>query len=196
VEPIRTPRLVLRQWRTDDRTPFAALNADPEVMRYFPATLDRAASDAMVDRISARIEADGVGLWALERRDTGEFIGFTGLAPMPDWSPGTGRFEVGWRLCRAAWGQGFATEAACEALRVATKLGEPEAWSLTAATNERSIAVMRRIGLEYATAMEHPGLPVEHVLRPHVFYRKDLTRSSVCPGGTGPATAPPSTPTG
>ena len=116
---LRTDRLVMRRWQDGDRGPFAALNADPHTMRFFPATLDRAASDAMVDRLEERFEAQGFGLWALEVAHTGRFIGFTGLNPMPDDVPGAGGTEVGWRLARAAWHHGYATEAARAALTVA-----------------------------------------------------------------------------
>ena len=109
---IRTDRLVMRRWRDTDRDAYAALNADPEVMRYFPATLDRATSNASVDRIEELFDQQGFGLWALEVAATGEFIGFTGLNPMPDGVPGSGGMEVGWRLARHAWHQGYATEAA------------------------------------------------------------------------------------
>ncbi len=80
---IETDRLVLRRWRDADRGPFAALNADPEVMRFFPSVQDRAMSDAFADGIEAHFEENGFGLWALEVAGTGTFIGFTGLNPMP-----------------------------------------------------------------------------------------------------------------
>jgi hypothetical protein len=99
---IRTDRLLMRRWLESDRAPFAVLNADPETMRFFPQTLDRAASDALADRIELRFDQQGYGLWALEVAQTGEFIGFTGLNPMPDGVPGAGDVEVGWRLARHA----------------------------------------------------------------------------------------------
>src|ERR1017187_4450673 len=83
-DSIRTDRLLMRRWQDSDREPFAALNADPETMRFFPATLDRAASDAMVDRLEELFDKQGYGLWALEIAGPAEFIGFTGLNPMPD----------------------------------------------------------------------------------------------------------------
>src|SRR6266436_4809272 len=121
---VRTDRLVMRRWRESDRDPFAAMNSDPEVMRYFPALLDRAASDALVDRIEDLFQRQGFGLWApevagTELANTGEFIGFTGLNPMPGGVPGAGGMEVGWRLARPAWHQGYATEAAAAAVGVA-----------------------------------------------------------------------------
>jgi len=168
---IRTDRLVMRRWQDSDRDPFAALNADPETMRYFPATLDRADSDAMVDRIEGRFEEQGFGLWALEVSETGEFIGFTGLNPMPEGVPGAGGMEVGWRLCRQAWHHGYATEAATAALGVAfSGVGLDEVWSITAVLNEPSQAVMRRLGMAQHAFFEHPRVPAGSPVRPHVAY--------------------------
>ena len=168
---IETSRLLMRRWQDSDREPFADLNGDPETMRYFPATLDRAASDALVDRIESRFEHDGYGLWALEVAATGEFIGFTGLNPMPDGVPGAGGVEVGWRLARAAWHHGYATEAARAALDTAFGgVGLAEIWSMTAVLNEPSQAVMRRIGMAEVARFEHPRVPEGHPVRPHVMY--------------------------
>ena len=170
-DEIRTARLVMRRWRESDREPFAALNADPQTMRYFPATLDRAASDAFIDVVEARFENQGYGLWALEVTDTGRFIGFTGLNPMPDEVPGAGGVEVGWRLARHAWHLGYATEAASAALGIAFRgVGLPEIWSMTAVLNEPSQAVMRRIGLTEVARFDHPRIQLGDPLRPHVTY--------------------------
>ena len=187
----------MRRWREDDREPFAAMNADPEVMRYFPAPLDRAASDALVDRIEDLFGRQGFGLWALEvagpepagpepagpesastePASTGEFIGFTGLNPMPPGVPGAGGLEVGWRLARHAWHHGYATEAATAAAGVAFEgAGLAEIWSMTAAANVPSQAVMRRLGMTLHTRFDHPAIEAGHPLRPHVAYR--LARSS------------------
>jgi len=180
-EEIRTERLLLRRWRDSDRAPFAELNADPEVMRYFTAPVDRAASDRSVDRFEQRFEERGYGLWALEMLASGEFIGFTGLNPMPDGIPGAGGQEVGWRLARHAWHQGYATEAARAALDVGLlQLGLPVIWSMTAVLNRPSEAVMQRLGMVRDGAFDHPGVEVGHPLRPHVLYRigADMGRSA------------------
>jgi RimJ/RimL family protein N-acetyltransferase len=175
---IRTDRLVMRRWHDADRDAFAAMNADPEVMRYFPATLDRAASDAIIDRIESRFERDGFGLWALEVAGTGEFIGFTGLNPMPDAVPGAGGFEVGWRLAGHAWHNGYATEAATAAVDVGFRgVGLDEIWSITAVLNRPSQAVMQRLGMTQHSFFDHPGVPAGHRLRPHVAYRIQRQKS-------------------
>jgi RimJ/RimL family protein N-acetyltransferase len=173
---LRTERLLMRRWRDSDRAPFADLNADPEVMRYFPVPWTRAASDRAVDRFEQRFAEQGFGLWALELLDTGEFIGFAGLNPMPDGVPGEGDQEVGWRLARHAWGKGYATEAGRAALGVGlVQLGLPTIWSMTAVLNKPSEAVMRRLGMVRHGTFEHPAVEVGHPLRPHVAYRTDAS---------------------
>ena len=170
-DAIETKRLVLRRWRKADREPFAELNGDPDTLVFFPSTLTTAESDALVDRIETRFEAYGYGLWALEVRETGQFIGFTGLAPMPDDVPGAGGTEIGWRLARHAWHRGYATEAALAARDVAfTGAGLPELWSMTAVLNTPSQAVMRRIGMAEADRFQHPRVPDDSPLKPHVVY--------------------------
>lgn len=171
---LRTQRLVLRRWREDDREPFARMNADPEVVRYLRGPLDRAASDAFLDRIEKGFERYGFGLWAVEVADSGLFLGFTGLAVQTFPAHFTPAVEVGWRLARHAWGHGYATEAADAALEFAfTAAGLREVVSITTRTNQRSIAVMRRLGMttDPAENFEHPLLPRGHPLRPHVLYR-------------------------
>ncbi len=182
---IRTARLVMRRWRDADREPYAAMNADPEVMRYFPAPLDRAASDASVDRIEEFFDAQGFGLWAVEVASTGEFIGFTGLNPMPGGVPGAGGIEVGWRLARRAWHHGYATEAAVAAVDVGLGgAGLDQIWSMTAVLNQPSQSVMRRLGMTLDTHFDHPRIPAGHPLRPHVAYRlrrPEWTRTKSAP---------------
>jgi RimJ/RimL family protein N-acetyltransferase len=171
-DSIRTARLVMRRWRDADRDAYAAMNADPLVMRYFPATLDRAASDASVDRIEELFDRQGFGLWALEVAESAGFIGFTGLNPMPAGVPGAGGMEVGWRLAHHAWHQGYATEAAAAAVGVGLNgVGLDQIWSMTAVLNEPSQAVMRRLGMTPYAHFEHPGVAVGHALRPHIVYR-------------------------
>jgi RimJ/RimL family protein N-acetyltransferase len=173
VPELTTDRLLLRRWQAGDRSPFAALNADPQVMRYFPAVLTRRASDELARRIEADIARRGWGLWALEERATGRFVGFTGLARASFEAPFTPAVEIGWRLSRTAWGRGFATEAARAAATFAFgDLGLDELVSFTAAGNARSRAVMRRLGMRHDDAddFDHPAVR-DGDLRRHVLYR-------------------------
>jgi len=169
---VTTDRLVMRRWRQTDREPFAELNGDPETLAFFPAPLSRAESDALVDRIEAGFEERGYGLWALEVAGTGEFIGFTGLAPMPaDIPGGPDGTEIGWRLARNAWHHGYATEAARAALGIAFDgAGLREIWSYTSLRNAPSQAVMRRIGMTESARFPHPRVPDDSPLKPHVVY--------------------------
>ena len=174
---LTTDRLLLRRWRVGDRSPFAELNADPEVMRYFPAVLTRRASDELAARIEADIARQGWGLWALEERATGRFVGFTGLARATFAAPFTPAVEIGWRLSRTAWGLGFATEAARAAATFAFgDLGLDELVSFTAAGNARSRAVMRRLGMRHDDADDFDHAAVrDSDLRRHVLYRLAAT---------------------
>ncbi len=177
---IRTERLLMRRWLDSDRTPFADLNADPEVMRYFPAVQDRTESDRSIDRFEQRFEEQGYGLWALEVLATGEFIGFTGLNPMPSGVPGAGDVEVGWRLARGAWHHGYATEAARAAVNMGlVHHGLLTIWSMTAVLNTPSQAVMQRLGMVHYATFAHPRIDIGHPLRPHVAYR--ISRDNLPP---------------
>jgi RimJ/RimL family protein N-acetyltransferase len=171
---IRTARLALRRWRQADRVPFAALNADPRVMRHLSDRLTRKQSDDLVEVIEAGFARHGYGLWALELLDTGEFVGFTGLAAASIRAHFTPAVEVGWRLARSAWGRGYATEAARAALAFGfDAAGLAAIVSFTTVANLRSRAVMRRIGMgrDPADDFDHPELPQTSELRPHVLYR-------------------------
>ncbi len=175
---LRTERLVLRRWTPRDRLPFAALNADPEVMEHFPARLGPSESDALADRLDAHLAEHGWGRWAVEVRDggadAGGFAGFAGLAIPEFEAPFIPAMEIGWRLARWAWGHGYATEAASAALEFAfSRLGRAEVVSFTATTNLRSQAVMRRLGMtrDVHGDFAHPALPADHPLSRHVLYR-------------------------
>jgi ribosomal-protein-alanine N-acetyltransferase len=174
IPEIHTARLLLRGWRDDDLAPFAAMNADPPVVEYLAKALTREESDAFVAWIGDAWGTRGFGQWALERLDTGAFVGFTGLSAPSFEAAFTPAVEVGWRLAADAWGHGFATEAAEAALAFGFgELGLPEIVSVTTVGNERSIAVMRRLGMTRDPADDflHPNLPDGHPLRPHVMYR-------------------------
>lgn len=169
-----TSRLVLRAFEESDRDPFAALNRDPEVVRHLQGPLSRARSDAMVDRVRECWRERGYGLWALELRGSGEFIGYTGLWPA-DFLPSAPGVEVGWRLARSAWGRGYAAEAAREALLFGfEQVGLAELVSFTATGNRASLRVMEKIGLrrDASRDFDHPKVDAEAFpeLVAHVFY--------------------------
>ncbi|MET8984071.1 GNAT family N-acetyltransferase [Nonomuraea wenchangensis] len=174
---LRTDRLVLRRWCDSDLEPWAAMNADPEVREHLGDLLTREQSDASVSRFQAEFDRRGYGWWAVEVEATGEFIGFAGLDEVDDHLPFTG-VEIGWRLARSAWGQGYATEAALAVLAHGFDALElPEILAVTTATNHRSQAVMRRIGMtrDPADDFDDPTEP-EGPLRPNVLYR--ITRGA------------------
>jgi len=171
---IRTARLVLREWRDDDREPFAALNADPVVMEHFPALLTREESDAAVARFRAHFAREGFGLWALETSEA-PFIGFAGLAFM------AGVVEIGWRLARPYWGQGFAAEAARAAVQWGFRtLALEEIVAFVAPSNLRSQRLMERIGMvrDPSSDFDHPSVPTGHPLKRHWLYRLPAARAA------------------
>ena len=148
------------------------MNADPEVREHLGDLLTREQSDAYVARFQAEFARRGYGWWAVEVRATGEFIGFAGLDEVDDGMPFTG-VEIGWRLARSAWGHGYATEAARAVLAHAfDTLGLDEVLAVTTATNLRSQAVMRRLGMTRDPAGDFDDLTApEGPLRPNVLYR-------------------------
>lgn len=170
---IETSRLILRQWQPADLLPFAALNGDPDVMQFFPATLTRQESDTLAARFREGIAERGWGFWAVELKATGEFVGSVGLHPQPDrfaFSPCT---EIGWRLAKAFWHQGLAHEAAAAALEFGFKtLALDEVVSFTSVLNTPSESLMKRLGMTRAGEFLHPALPPDHRLAKHVLYRK------------------------
>jgi RimJ/RimL family protein N-acetyltransferase len=164
---LETERLKLRTWHPADREPFARMNADPRVMEFFPGILSRSESDALADRIEAHFDEHGFGGFAAELRDTGRFIGFTGLALSFQ------GYEIGWRLAAENWGRGLATEAARAVLNHAfDKLRLSEIVSFTVPSNARSRRVMEKLGMTHDPAddFDHPKLPDGHPLRRHVLY--------------------------
>ena len=172
---IETGRLVLRQWREEDVAPFAEMNRDVEVMEHMPKCLSLEESEQFYRRIMAEHEACGYGLYALELKDTGTFIGYTGFHHFDfdaDFAPG---IEIGWRIARRYWNQGYATEAAraCISYARANRLFN-EIYSFTAVCNHRSERVMQKIGMERHGWFLHPALPDGHRLKLHVVYRLDV----------------------
>jgi len=177
VPHITTARLLLREWRNSDRAPYAALNGDPDVMQHFPSRLTPEQSDEMVDRIMAGWRTHGFGLWAVERLDTTEFIGFVGLLS-PIWEASfTPCVEIGWRLAKQHWGHGFAPEAATAVLDWAfanVDLPGDRVLSFTTVGNVNSQRVMSKIGLvrDMDGDFDHPLLP-DWKDRRHVLYGID-----------------------
>jgi RimJ/RimL family protein N-acetyltransferase len=168
-----TPRLVLRAWCDDDLAPFAAMSADPEVMRFLPGPRDRAASDEVAARIQAHFDAHGFGLWVVETPELA-FAGCIGLLRPSYHTHFTPCLEVGWRLARAAWGHGYATEGAQAALRFGFEvLGEREIVAMTVPANQASRRVMERLGMtrDPGDDFDHPRLADDDPLRRHVLYR-------------------------
>jgi RimJ/RimL family protein N-acetyltransferase len=174
---LSTERLLLRGWTSADRAPFAALNADPEVMAHFPAVMTPAESDAAQLRIMAGLAERGWGLWAVELRRTGTFAGFVGLNPVPDDLPPAPAVEVGWRLARPYWGQGFAPEAARAAITFGLEqLALTELISFTTSANTNSRRVMEKVGMQHHPDddFDHPRYP-DWAERRHVLYRTTPT---------------------
>ncbi|MFD4601884.1 GNAT family N-acetyltransferase [Streptomyces sp. NPDC058464] len=172
MQELRTDRLLLRRWRESDLEPWAATNADPEVREHLGELLAREQSDAAVALMQAEFDERGFGWWALEARETGEFIGRAGLDEVGKDMPFAG-VDIGWRLMRSAWGHGYATEAALACLAFGFEaLGLLEVVASTTVHNLRSQAVMRRIGMtrDPADDFEDPTVP-EGPLRPCVLYR-------------------------
>lgn len=173
---LHTARLHLRNWQPADLVTFAELNADPQVMQFFPDRLDRQQSDALAARIQRHTEQYGFGVWVLESHEQPGLIGILGLQHVLFDSAFSPAVEIAWRLLPAYWHQGLATEAAQAALRFAfEQLALPQVLAFTVPANQPSQALMQRLGMQRDPAEDflHPLLPKNHPLRPHVLYRID-----------------------
>ena len=170
---IRTPRLLLRPWVPADWPVFAAHNADPEVRRWFTSVLTREESDALADANAAHVAQHGFGFWAVELPGVASFIGFVGLRHMSFEAPFTPAVEAGWRLGRAHWGQGYATEAAAAALADGFARGLPEIVAFAVPGNIPSRRVMEKIGMRHDPAgdFDYPAVSEGSPLRRCVLYR-------------------------
>ena len=167
-----TEHLYLRQWKQSDREPFAKINADPQVMEFFPSILTRVESDALADCFQLEMEKQGWGLWAVESKATKKFIGFVGLKNLSDDFPFSPGVEIAWRLAFSEWGKGLAFEAANEILRIGFHtLGLKEIFSFTTQANLRSKTLMERLGMKEFGTFDHPKLKDEHPLKRHSLYR-------------------------
>lgn len=174
IPDLLTPRLRLRGWREADRAPFAAQNADAETMRYLGGPMTRAASDAYLDGTLRHWAEDGCGKWAVELVETGQFLGALGLQRMrfePPFAAAAG-IEIAWRMTRAFWGHGYATEAARAAVAFGFEARAlTEILAFTVPDNRASRAVMERLGMACDGEFDHPLLPKDSPLRRHVLYR-------------------------
>lgn len=172
VVELRTQRLILRQWSVEDYSLFAEMNANDEVMKYFPKPLNESESNQLAVTLSNLLSQRGWGLWALEEISSKTFIGFTGLHDAPrelTFSPAT---EIGWRLSRQCWGNGYATEAAQSVLAFAfERLSLDQVVSFTSVINKPSRDVMKRINMvNTGRNFFHPAVPAKSPLREHVLY--------------------------
>lgn len=171
---LETKRLRLRRWKAADVKPFAALNACPNVMRHFPAPLTLDQTKEFIAAAEAHFSRENFGLWATERKDTGEFIGFVGLSIPRFSAPFMPCVEIGWRLAHKHWGQGFAPEAAIEVLRDGfERVKLLEIVSFTATPNVNSMRVMQKIGMRHSASedFDHPRVADDSPLKRHVLYR-------------------------
>ena len=169
---LETERLKLRAWQDTDLPFFAQLNADEDVMRYFPSVLSREQSDALAHKFQHLILKQGWGFWAVELKKTGEFIGFTGLNTQAEQFIFSPCVEIGWRLAKPYWHQGYATEAAKACLKFAfgtLKLNEVVAF--TAVHNTASEHVMQRLDMQAMFEFNHPALTQESPLSRHILYK-------------------------
>lgn len=173
---LETERLLLRRWRPSDIAPFSAMGQDAEVMEHFPNLLTREDSEKMIwDRLDAHFDRHGFGFWAVERKVDETFLGFVGLSHVAFASPIEGEVEIGWRLARHAWGQGFAHEAARAAMDCGfSALGLERIVAMTVEGNRRSQSLMRKLGMERSPELdfEHPWIADGHALRPQIVFRK------------------------
>lgn len=180
MKPMRTERLILRNWEDRDRELFHRINSDERVMEFFPFRRDRAAADAKMDEFRVDIERDGYGFAAAEIIASGQCVGFVGITATDDlpFLP-AGAIEIGWRLAPEFWGMGYVTEAAEAWLAYGfDTLGLGEIVCLAVANNRRSTAVMERLGMttDPSANFDHPDIPDSHpTLKRHVFYRLAAT---------------------
>jgi RimJ/RimL family protein N-acetyltransferase len=177
---LQTERLVLRRWRYDDVAQLAVFNADPDVMRFYVSTNTLEQTANLVERFEDHFEEHGFGIWALEARQGGPLLGFTGLTNVPIEADFTPAVEIAWRLGKEHWGNGYATEAARASLAFGfAELGLEEIVAMAVPANIASLAVMERIGMirDLEGDFDNPMIP-DGPLRRFVLYR--ISRS-----GTG-----------
>ncbi len=171
---IESERLGFRLWKDEDRAPFAKMNADPQVMKYFPSVLTKEQSDQFVDRITKHFQHCGFGLWAVETKDARDFIGFIGFYTATFEAAFTPCVEIGWRLSNRFWNKGYASEGASRCLHYGFDvLDLDEIYSFTSTLNKASIRVMQKIQLREHDHFDHPNIACGNPLRPHILYKTD-----------------------
>lgn len=171
---LRTPRLLLREWREADAEPFAAMSADPEVMQYLPPLPDRATCEAWIVRMRQHNDEHGFSYWAVELPGEASLIGAIGLNRVGFALPFAPAVEIGWRLARAYWGKGYAQEAARAAIDDGfARLHLDEIVAFTVPANRRSWRLMERLGMTRNPAedFDHPAFAEGHKLRRAILYR-------------------------
>lgn len=174
IYPIITPRLILRAFREEDLGVFSLINQDPKVMEFFPKLLTVEESKSFMEKSNAHINQSGFGFLACELKESGNLIGFVGLSTPSFQASFTPCIEIGWRLAFAAWGKGYAPEAAKRLLEIGfSTLNLQEIVAFTVMQNFRSRRVMEKIGMQqdHAGSFNHPLMPTHHALSPHVLYR-------------------------
>lgn len=194
--PRQTERLILRRWQPADLEPFARMNADERTMRFMPAVLTREETRELIARFEVHHATHGFGVWALEARESGALVGYTGLQWVSFDAGFSPAVEILWRLAPDCWGRGYATEAARAVLRSGFEnLALDRVVSFTVPANGSSRAVMDRIGMtrEHALDFDHPRLPAEHALSRHVVYAltRDAWRLTRAADATGARDANP-----
>lgn len=175
---IETPRLLLRDWKEEDILPFAQMNSNPHVMKYFLKTLTEKESLEFYNRIQDEFSRCGYGLYAVEKKEDGAFMGYTGFHAFAfdvDFAPGV---EIGWRLRYEDWNKGYATEAAKACLQYAKQhLPLQIIWSFTSLSNKSSERVMQKIGMQKIKEFLHPLVPGNHPLQAHLLYK--ITKNQI-----------------
>jgi ribosomal-protein-alanine N-acetyltransferase len=168
---LETSRLQLRDWKETDLDPFRRLNADEKVMTYFPKTLSSEETNAFYKSIISEIKECGFGLYAVEKKENKEFIGFIGFHRATFEADFTPCIEIGWRLKKEAWGKGYATEGATACLQYGfTELNFSDVYSFTADVNKPSKNVMGKIGMNFIKTFDHPKVLEHSPLKKHVLF--------------------------
>ncbi|MDQ8738713.1 GNAT family N-acetyltransferase [Paenibacillus sp. LHD-38] len=168
---LETSRLQLRDWEKTDLEPFSRLNADEQVMKYFPKTLSTEETYAFYKSVLSEFKECGFGLYAVEVKENKEFIGFIGFHRTTFEADFTPCIEIGWRLKKEAWGKGYATEGAAVCLQYGfNKLGFHDVYSFTADVNAPSKKVMIKIGMSFIKMFNHPKVEKDSPLNKHVLY--------------------------